>query len=223
MAVRLVRSVLLAAAMAQAVTVPCRNQTGGRRITELFMGHWDAVNVFVVAPPTVTGRVQDFQIAGEVLQSALCAAPLSLALYGVPPCATTAKRRDPPFSTLPCDAGDGFFSVTSGWSETWRGDASPPEPSSVPSYRRRLALPRADRVTRVAFLDALQDWGVVKDPNPLHSNGSRPSDVAVVVLGDDASADAVSTALREPLLALARDTLHAIILFGRVCDRYGLW
>ena len=72
----------------------CPAVTGWWRVIELYMGHWDVVNVIAVSD-SLAEEARDMQ------QLALCAAPLVLNTFGAP-------------SVVQCGEDDGWFSVDDG-------------------------------------------------------------------------------------------------------------
>jgi hypothetical protein len=162
-----------------------------------YMAHWDSVTLVALGPSVAP-------LATLVQGLALAAAPLILNEYGV------ASRTG-------CGPNEWFSSASGCVSGRYHGTGLGPE-GETPPHWARFGAPRALRRTRVNTFSSVPDLSQPRLVNDQHSSaGVRPADVAVYVV------DAVDVGQRKRLLehlaVQAQETLHAIIIYGALCDR----
>ena len=183
----------------------CPSYGGWRRVMQLYMSHWDVVNVMAV------GDVADN--AAWVATMAHCSAPLALNTFGM--------RR-----VVNCSSSMPWYSIAHGCA-TGRSDDdsadSSTSSSDEPLPRRqwsRLRRPQQRRSTRVYHADTVPDSGCVRwVANQHDSPDVRPADVSVYVVRPRSMRERAW--LLRHVEVQASETLHAVIVYGDVCDYSG--
>jgi hypothetical protein len=200
----------LSAAAAPA-TADCIAYTGGQRALELYLGHWDAATIvaFPVAPgAAATATSND---VATVQRIALCAAPLVLNQFGVPDDGT-------PGGTRSATGKSRWFSWAAGHSDADRYDGGGLGDEKAPHWFR-LYSPRRERKTRVFSSSEVPSVAnVTWSSNQHDSLVVRPADV-VVYVADRPDPKQFMEQLQQHLPVQSEETLHAIILYGYVCNR----
>ncbi len=204
------------------ISLNCPLVTGGRRIMELYMRQWDVVNLihltpqssadpgFSAPPATLAQRHALLSAAAEEVQRiALCAAPLSLNQFG--------------FSSDGTPNGCGnnaWFSWAAGCSSSARYDGRSMDDDKDP-YWFRLYDPPHKRKTRLFTTPVVADAERVQWISDQHSSDElRPCDVSVYVVPPSIDGlESTLESLHKHAPVQANETMHAVMLFGHVCNR----
>ena len=188
---------------AQELPLFCKDLTGNSRILELYLSHWDVVSV--VSHASTSTEVEFVQNA------ALCAAPLSLNEFGL----SSATR---------CRNGEWFSYFTGCYagrfdSKDAAGSAgSVPRSNKEPHWHRFLPGHRRTMVYASATVPEVTAENVRWQRNQHDSEQVRPSDVVVYVVSKGEPASTAGKVAAHAAVQ-ATETMHAIALFGAVCER----